>query len=43
MLTYNNKNIHSATGMTPKEASEKKNEFKAMINVASKAKKEKIS
>ena len=40
MLTYNNKNIHSATGMTPKEASEKKNEFKAMINVASKAKKE---
>ena len=44
MLTdNNNKNIHSATGMTPKEASEKKNEFKAMINVASKEKKEKIS
>ena len=40
MLTYNNKNIHSATGMTPKEASEKKSELKAMINVASKAKKE---
>ena len=42
MLTYNNKNIHSATGMTPKQASEKTNEFKAMINVASKAKKESI-
>ena len=41
MLTYNNKNKHSATGMTPKEASKKENEFKAMINVASQAKKEK--
>ena len=28
MLTYNNKNKHSATGMTPKEASKKENEFK---------------
>ena len=35
MITYNTKNKHSATGMTPKEASEKKNEFKAMVNVAS--------
>ena len=33
---------YSATGMTPKEARKKKNEFRAMINVASKAKKEKI-
>ena len=41
MLTYNNKNKHSATGMTPKQASKKENEFKAMINVASQAKKEK--
>ena len=40
MLTYNNKNKHSATGMTPKEASEKKNEFKAMVSVALRAKKE---
>ena len=41
MLTYNNKNKHSATGMTPKQASKKENEFNAMINVASQAKKEK--
>ena len=40
MLTYNNKNKHAATGMTPKEASKKENEFKTMINVASQAKKE---
>ena len=33
---------HSATGMTPKEARKDKNEFRAMLNVASKAKKEKI-
>ena len=32
---------HSATGMTPKQAMKKDNEFKAMVNVASKAKKEK--
>ena len=42
MLTYNNKMKHSATGMTPNEARKDKNEFRAMINVASKAKKEKI-
>ena len=40
LLTYNNKSIHSATGMTPKEASKKENEFKAMISVALRAKKE---
>ena len=39
MLTYNEKMKHSATGMTPKEARKDKNEFRAMINVASKAKK----
>ena len=33
---------HSATGMTPNQARKEKNEFKAMINVASKAKKERI-
>ena len=42
MLTYNDKMKHSATGMTPKEARKDKNEFRAMLNVASKAKKEKI-
>ena len=40
MLTYNDKMKHSATGMTPKEARKDKNEFRAMLNVASKAKKE---
>ena len=42
MLTYNDKMKHSATGTTPKQAMKKENEFKAMVNVASKAKKEKI-
>ena len=42
MLTYNNKMKHSAINMTPNEARKDKNEFRAMINVASKAKKEKI-
>ena len=41
MLTYNDKMNHSATGMTPNQARKEKNEFRAMINVASKAKKEK--
>ena len=40
MLTYNNKNIHSAINMTPKEASKKENEFKAMVSVALRAKRE---
>ena len=40
MLTYNDKMKHSATGMTPNQARKEKNEFRAMINVASKAKKE---
>ena len=42
MLTYNDKMKHSAINMTPSEARKDKNEFRAMINVASKAKKEKI-
>ena len=42
MLTYNDKMKHSATGMTPKQAIKKENEFKAMVNVASKARKERI-
>ena len=42
MLTYNDKMKHSATGMTPKEARKDNNEFRAMLNVASKAKKERI-
>ena len=40
MLTYNDKMKHSATGMTPNQARKEKHEFRAMINVASKAKKE---
>ena len=42
MLTYNDKMKHSAINMTPSEARKDKNEFRAMINVASKARKEKI-
>ena len=41
MLTYDDKMKHSATGMTPKQAIKKENEFKAMVNVASKARKRK--
>ena len=40
MLTYNNKDIHSATGQTPNEARKKKNEYKSVLNVSMKAKKE---
>ena len=42
MLTYNDKMKRSATGMTPNQARKEKNEFRAMLNVASKAKKERI-
>ena len=42
MLTYNDKMKHSATGMTPKEARKDTNEFRAMLNVASKARKDRI-
>ena len=42
MLTYNDKMVHSATNMTPKEARKKENELKARVNVAMKARKDKI-
>ena len=42
MLTYNDKDVHSATGLTPNEARKEKNEFKATLNVSVKARKEKM-
>ena len=42
MLTYNNKDVHSATGLTPNEARKEKHEFKATLNVSVKARKEKM-
>ena len=42
MLTYNNKDVHSATNQTPNEARKKDNEFKSQVNVSIKAKKEKL-
>ena len=42
MITYNNKDVHSATGLTPNEARKERNEFKAKLNVSVKARKEKI-
>ena len=39
MLTYNTKDVHSATGLTPKEASKPKNETKAKISMTIKARK----
>ena len=42
MLTYNNKDIHSSIGQTPNEARKKKNEYKSVLNVSVKAKKEKM-
>ena len=38
MITYNTKNIHSATGQTPLEATKKGNEFKSKLNVSIQAK-----
>ena len=42
MLTYNNKDVHSATGLTPYKARNKENELRAKANIASKAKKERL-
>ena len=42
MLTYNNKDVHSATNQTPNEARKKDNEFKSKVNVSIKAKKDKL-
>ena len=36
MLTYNNKDVHSATGQTPYKARDKDNEFKSRLNIAMK-------
>ena len=33
MLTYNNKNIHTSTKMTPKEAKLKRNEYAVKLNL----------
>ena len=41
MLTYSNKYVHSATGLTPNEARKEKNEFKAKLNVSVKSKERK--
>ena len=40
MLTYNNKDVHSATGQTPYKARDTDNEFKSRLNIAMKAKKQ---
>jgi hypothetical protein len=42
MLTYNTKDVHSATGLVPNEARRERNEFKAKLNVSVNAKKERI-
>jgi hypothetical protein len=42
MLTYNSKDKHSSTNMTPNEARKDRNELKARINVATKARKDMI-
>ena len=38
MITYNTKNVHSATAQTPLEATKKGNEFKSKLNVSIQAK-----
>ena len=40
--TFNNKDVHSATGPTPNEARKERNEFRAKLNVSVKAKKERM-
>ena len=42
MLTYNNKDVHSATQMTPKEAREPKNMIKAKLNMSMRARKSRV-
>ena len=41
-LISNNKDIHSATGLTPADARKKDNEFKAKLNISAKAKKDRL-
>ena len=40
MLTYNNKDVHRTTEQTPNEARKKKNEYKSVMNVSLKARRE---
>ena len=42
MLTYNKKDVLSATGQTPSKARDKDNEFKSRLNIAMKAKKQRF-
>ena len=42
MLTYNKKDVLSATGQTPYKARDKDNEFKSRLNIAMKAKKQRF-
>ena len=42
MLTYNKKDVLSATGQTPYKARDKDNEFKSRLNIAMKAKKQRL-
>ena len=42
MLTYNKKDVLSATGQTPYKARDKDNEFKSRSNIAMKAKKQSV-
>ena len=42
MLTYNDKNVHSAINMTPKEARQPKNEIKAKLNMSMRARKSRV-
>ena len=42
MLTYNNKNVHSATRQTPYKARDKDNEFKSKLNIAMKTIKQRL-
>ena len=42
MLTYNTKDVHSATGLTPKEARQPRNDAKAKISMTIKARKSRM-
>ena len=42
LLTYNNKNVHSATKFTPSEAKKPENEFEVKLNISLQAKKSRV-
>ena len=42
MLTYNNKNVHSATAQTPYNARDIDNKFKSRLNISIKAQKQRL-